>query len=80
MKYSIEIADRMNLAEAYRGVVAEFECNSMGRKKEQYYVSRFSAAHARLLNIIGLKAEFMETNTIGHTGLSYRTRHRLHPP
>ena len=73
---SFEFADRMNFPETYRGVVAEYECNGMGRMKEQYYVSRFPAAHGHLLNIQGLKAEFMEKNNIGHAGLSYRIRYR----
>ena len=73
---SLDVADRMNLPETYRGIVAEYQCNNMGLMKEQYYVSRFSAAHGHLLNIYGLKAEFMEKNNIGHAGLSYRIRYR----
>jgi acyl-CoA thioester hydrolase len=73
---SIDVADTMNLPETYRGIVAEYECNSMGLMKEQYYVSRFSAAHGHLLNIHGLKVEFMEKNNIGHAGLSYRIKYR----
>jgi acyl-CoA thioesterase FadM len=72
---SISIADRMNLPETYRGVVAAYECSSAGRMKEQYYVSRFSSATGHLLNIQGLKTGFMEKNDIGHAGLSYRIRY-----